>query len=188
MATLGKYLFVGKNSDKRLKVWVNTCHGTRHGFIRYGMCLVTLSLGWQDATSQRFDLDVYQKSSNQFLFLPYDSYHPDHVFQGWIRGYLGRLRINCTDDIIYHVRRSQFWSQLLERGYAELDLSTYFQYDPLRSVLIAKIRTTPKNAPERSQKTFFKIRHSPRTTQLMHANNKTCAIRFTTNVGKSLVG
>ena len=123
--------------------------------------------GSRFTTSQIFDLDVYQKPTNQFLFLPYDSYHPDHVFQGWIRGYLGRLRINCTDDIIYHVRRSQFWKQLLERGYAELDLSTYFQYDPLRSVLIAKIRTTPKGASEGSHKTFFKIRHSPRTTQLM---------------------
>ena len=116
---------------------------------------LTIYKGNRFATSQRFDLDVYQKPSNQFLFLPYDSYHPDHVFQGWIRGYLGRLRINCTDDIIYHVRRSQFWSQLLERGYAELDLSTYFQYDPLHSVLIAKIRTTPKNAPERSPKTVL---------------------------------
>ena len=77
------------------------------------------------------------------------------------------MRINCTDDIIYHLRRTQFWDQLLARGYAEIDLSTYFRYDPLRSVLIAKIRTTPKLSMPTPQKTFFKIRHSPRTNQIM---------------------
>ena len=128
---------------------------------------LTIYKGNRFETSHLLDLDVYQKPSNQFLFLPYDSYHPEHVFQGWIQGYLGRLRINCTDDIIYHLRRTQFWDQLLARGYAEIDLSTYFRYDPLRSVLIAKIRTTPKLSMPTPQKTFFKIRHSPRTTQIM---------------------
>ena len=127
---------------------------------------LTIYKGNRFETSHLLDLDVYQKPSNQFLFLPYDSYHPEHVFQGWIRGYLGRLRINCTDDIIYHLRRTQFWDQLLARGYAEIDLSTYFRYDPLRSVLIAKIRTTPKLSMPTPQKTF-KIRHSPRTNQIM---------------------
>ena len=69
---------------------------------------LTLYKGSRFNHSNRFDLDVYQKPSNQFLFLPAGSYHPEHVFKGWIQGYLGRLRTNCTDDIIHHLRRQQF--------------------------------------------------------------------------------
>ena len=128
---------------------------------------LTLYKGSRFHHSQRFDLDVYQKPSNLFLFLPPCSCHPEHVFKGWIQGYLSRLRTNCTDDIIHHLRRQQFWDQLLARGYAEVDLSDYFEHNPTRSVLIAKIRLLPNaNQTEPSSMTFFKIRHSARTTQL----------------------
>jgi len=128
---------------------------------------LTLYKGSRFHHSQRFDLDVYQKPSNLFLFLPPCSCHPEHVFKGWIQGYLSRLRINCTDDIIHHLRRQQFWEQLLARGYAEVDLSNYFQHNPQRSILIAKIRVLPTtNQAEPSSLTFFKIRHSTRTTQI----------------------
>ena len=61
---------------------------------------LTLYKGSRFMNSKKFDLDVYQKPSNLFLFLPQCSYHPEHVFKGWIQGYIGRLRINCTDDLI----------------------------------------------------------------------------------------
>jgi hypothetical protein len=128
---------------------------------------LTLYKGSKFHHSQRFDLDVYQKPSNLFLFLPPCSCHPEHVIKGWIQGYLSRLRINCTDDIIHHLRRQQFWDQLLARGYAEVDLSDYFEHNPVRSVLIANIKILPTTKQtEPSSMTFFKIRHSARTTQL----------------------
>ena len=43
---------------------------------------LTLYKGSRFNHSNRFDLDVYQKPSNQFLFLPAGSYHPEHVFKG----------------------------------------------------------------------------------------------------------
>ena len=116
--------------------------------------------------SKKFDLDIYQKPSNLFLFLPQCSYHPEHAFKGWIRGYIGRLRINCTDDLIYHLRRQQFWDQLLARGYAEVDLTDFFQYNPQRSILMANIQLLPKGH-KHSSLTFFKLRYSPRTAHLM---------------------
>ena len=152
------------NSIDPLKKLTGTSSHTSANFLD-----LTIYKGKRFISSNKLDLDVYQKPSNQFLFLPSSSYHPEHVFQGWIRGYLGRLRINCTDDIIHHLRREQFWEQLIARGYAEIDLSNFFMYNPLRSKLLAKIRTTPKKdlGTSPSTLTFFKIRHSPRTTQLM---------------------
>ena len=109
---------------------------------------------------------MYQKPSNLFLFLPPSSCHPEHVFKGWIQGYLSRLRVNCTDDIIHYLRRQQFWDQLLARGYAEIDLSDYFQHNPQRCNLIAKIKILPEEHTVTSSLTFFKIRHSARTSEL----------------------
>ena len=127
---------------------------------------LTLFKGSKFHHGQRFDLDVYQKPSNLFLFLPPFSSHPEHVFRGWIQGYLSRLRVNCTDDIIHYLRRNQFWDQLLARGYAEVELSDYFEHNPQRSILIAKIRMIPTEQTEPSSLTFFKIRHSTRTKEL----------------------
>ena len=76
---------------------------------------LTLFKGSKFHHGQWFNLDVYQKPSNLVLFLPPFSSHPEHVLKGWIQGYISRLRINCTDDIIYHLRRNQFWGQLLAR-------------------------------------------------------------------------
>ena len=133
---------------------------------------LTLYKGSRFNYTHRFDLDVYQKPSNLFLFLPPSSSHPEHVFKGWIQGYLGRLRVNCTDDIIHHLRRQQFWDQLLNRGYAEVDLSNFFEYNPLRSTLIAQIKVLPSDKSQPSSLTFFKLRHSPRTEQLKPALKK----------------
>ena len=76
---------------------------------------LTLYKGSRFYHSNKFDLDVYQKPSNLFLFLPPSSCHPEHVFKGWIQGYLIRLRVNCTDDIIHYLRRQHFLNQLLAR-------------------------------------------------------------------------
>jgi hypothetical protein len=127
---------------------------------------LTLYKGSRFYHSNKFDLDVYQKPSNLFLFLPPSSCHPEHVFKGWIQGYLSRLRVNCTDDIIHYLRRQQFWDQLLARGYAEVDLSDYFQHNPQRCTLIAKIKILPEEHTVTSSLTFFKIRHTARTSEL----------------------
>ena len=156
-------------------------------------------------------MDVYQKPSNLFLFLPPYSSHPEHVFKGWIQGYLGRLRVNCTDDLIHHLRRQQFWDQLLNRGYAEVDLSDFFEYNPLRSTLMAQIKVLPTDKSQPSSLTFFKLRHSPRTEkltpvlkkalsatpsmlanpslskQLGHSGSPRIAIRNSTNFSKKLI-
>ena len=55
---------------------------------------------------------------------------------------------------------------MLARGYAEIDLSDYFQHNPQQSTLIAKIKILPEEHTETSSLIFFKIRHSARTSEL----------------------
>jgi hypothetical protein len=43
---------------------------------------LTLNKGSRFNHTHIFDLDVYQKPSNLFLFLPPCSSHPEHVFKG----------------------------------------------------------------------------------------------------------
>ena len=118
-------------------------------------------------TSGHLDLDVFQKPSNKFLFLPYGSYHHQHIFKGWVHGYIARLRLNCTDDDIYNLRRQQFYQQLQARGYPEDTLSFFFEYTPDRAALIHGINFAPRGCMLTNDKTVFKIRYSPRTASLL---------------------
>ena len=128
---------------------------------------LTLYKGTRFTATGTFDSDVFQKPSNQFLFLPNSSFHPEHIFRGWIQGYISRLRLNCTDDVRYLHRRQQFRSQLAARGYSEDNLSAYFEYNPARYLLLNKIALTPKQNSTLNTKTVFKIRFSPRTSTLL---------------------
>ena len=127
---------------------------------------LTLYKGTRFTATGTFDSDVFQKPSNQFLFLPNSSFHPEHTFRGWIQGYISRLRLNCTDDDRYLHRRQQFRSQLAARGYTEDNLSAYFEYNPARYLLLNKVALTPKQNSINT-KTVFKIRFSPRTSTLL---------------------
>ena len=112
------------------------------------------------ANTQIFDLDLYQKPSNKFLFLPHNSEHAPHVFQGWLTGYIQRLRINITNDYHYFIQRCDFWTQWAERGYPAYKLDQYFDYYPRRVILLRNIRTTPKSQTTTEAFIVFKIRMS----------------------------
>ena len=128
---------------------------------------LTLYKGSRFDTSGHFDLDVYQKPSNKFLFLPYSSYHHPHIFKGWIHGYISRLRLNCTEDARYQLHRQQFYQQLQARGYPEDTLSYLFEYTPDRAQLLHKVRFTPQSCMLTNTKTVFKLRYNPRTASLL---------------------
>ena len=60
---------------------------------------------------------AYHKPMNKFLFLPTTSCHPPHIFNGWIRGYSQRLRVNCSNDADYESNIAEFRQHLYARGY-----------------------------------------------------------------------
>jgi hypothetical protein len=118
--------------------------------------------------THKLDLDLYQKPSNKFLFLPPTSEHAPHVPQGWITGYIRRIRTNCTRDTKYTIRRTEFWKQLQARGFQHEKLQKYFQYNPNRTTILASTCFTPKSqgAPK-TLPLLFKIRMSTRTTHVL---------------------
>ena len=118
--------------------------------------------------TQKLDLDLYQKPSNKFLFLPPSSEHAPHVPQGWITGYIRRIRTNCTRDTKYTKRRTEFWNQLQARGFQHDKLQKYFQYNPNRTTILESTCFMPK--PQVAPATLpllFKIRMSTRTTHIL---------------------
>ena len=91
----------------------------------------------------------------------------------WVRGYITRLRINCTNDSTYDRRRLLFREQLLARGYYPSTLDEYFQHKPARTALLAGIQLTPKpSLSTTNTPTVFKTRYSPRTATLTQAFKK----------------
>jgi hypothetical protein len=126
--------------------------------------------------TQKLDLDLFQKPTNKFLFLPYNSEHAPHVFQGWVTGYIQRLRINITNDYHYMSRRFDFWTQLSERGYPASKLAQYFNYYPSRSTLLANIRTKPRTQDTAEAFIVFKIRMSTRTLSILKQLKKALEI------------
>ena len=120
--------------------------------------------------THRLDLDLYQKPSNRFLFLPPSSEHAHHVPQGWITGYIRRIRTNCTRDRNYTKRRDDFWNQLAARGFHSNNLQEYFRYDPDLNLILSSVRLSPK--PQDVPNTIpllFKLRMSTRTTHILTA-------------------
>ena len=118
--------------------------------------------------THKLDLDLYQKPSNKFLFLPPSSEHAHHVPQGWITGYIRRIRTNCTREPNYNKRRDEFWEQLTARGFRSDNLQRYFQYNPSRTRILSTVRLSPK--PQDVPNTvplLFKLRMSTRTTHIL---------------------
>jgi hypothetical protein len=120
--------------------------------------------------THKLDLDLYQKPSNKFLFLPPSSEHARHVPQGWITGYIRRIRTNCTRELNYTKRRDDFWNQLAARGFQFNNLQEYFRYNPDRTLILSSVRLSPK--PQDAPNTIpllFKLRMSTRTTYILKA-------------------
>ena len=92
---------------------------------------------------------IFQKPGNKFLFLPPMSFHPPHIFRGWISGYIKRMRLNCSQDQDFLVALSQFKSQLLTRGYTNAYLEDLFEPLPLRQDLLTNLvkKTTTTGVP-----------------------------------------
>jgi hypothetical protein len=103
-----------------------------------------------------------------FLFLPPSSEHASHVSQGWITGYIHRIRTNCSRETNYTKRRSEFWNQLQARGFRHENLQKYSKYNPNRAPILESTRLTPKSRETPATlPLLFKIRMSTRTTHIL---------------------
>jgi hypothetical protein len=70
---------------------------------------------------------IFQKPLNAYLYLPFSSYHANHVKTGFIRGELIRYVRNCSLEKDFLKIRKDFYVRLLSRGYPSTFLLPIFQ-------------------------------------------------------------
>eukprot|EP01050_Picozoa_sp_SAG11_P020568 SAG11_NODE_3490_length_2415_cov_3.409758_2_plen_300_part_00 len=116
-------LFVAEYNQ--LHVTIRTTHDiSREG----GVCLdVEGFKGHRWHSSGRLDLRTYQKPGNAYLYIPWNSEHPQHVKKSFITAELMRYIKRSSDIEYFLVTRSQFWSRLRARGYPEKFLGPIFE-------------------------------------------------------------
>ena len=76
--------------------------------------------------TDRIATNLYQKPLNQFLYLPFSSFHPKHTLKGWIFGELTRYQRNCTYESDYLHHKFLFYNRLLLRCYPHRFLDPIF--------------------------------------------------------------
>ena len=81
---------------------------------------------------------MFQKPMNKFLFLPFQSQHPHHVFTAWITCYIKRVRLLCSEDEWYEYNKYCFKEQLLQRGYTTDFIDPLFAVEYHRQQLITE--------------------------------------------------
>jgi hypothetical protein len=59
----------------------------------------------------------YQKPSNAYLYLPFSSAHPPHVWHAFLRGELIRYVKRCSRLHDFVIMKLLFYTRLLRRGY-----------------------------------------------------------------------
>ena len=90
----------------------------------------------------RLQVKLFQKPGSKHLFLPPMSLHPPHIFKGWIRGYIRRMRLNCSLEQDFHTALTDFKAHLENRGYTNNHLDEPFSQIPIRhDLLTTKIKS-----------------------------------------------
>ena len=77
--------------------------------------------------AHRLVTKCYQKPSNAYLYLPYSSEHPAHVWHAFLRGELIRYVKRCTFFSDYNDMVSLFAGRLRRRGYPQRAMRASFK-------------------------------------------------------------
>ncbi|MEY4046784.1 MAG: hypothetical protein RL284_335, partial [Bacteroidota bacterium] len=113
------------------------------------------------------DVKLFQKPTNKFLFLPTSSFHPAQCTKGWISSYIKRIRLNCSNDIDYDHYKSEFYANLLNRGYKVTIYKLFqIQYDRKKLIDLALNATSKKNKKLDNDKISIFMKHNPRASLL----------------------
>ncbi len=87
---------------------------------------------------------LFRKPGNLHQYLPFSSSHPRHVFQGWVKAELMRIRRLSSSRTSYLNDRLRFWGLLRARGYPESALRAFF-----RQVSWHRGASHPEKTPKR---------------------------------------
>ena len=75
----------------------------------------------------RIITSTHQKSMNNYLYIPYKSFHPRHVKTNFIINELKRYRRNSTLETDFEITKELFYYRLINRGYPYYFLNKLFK-------------------------------------------------------------
>ena len=101
---------------------------------------ITIYKSCKFITTGKLSTKLYQKPMNKYLFLPFISQHQTSVFTSWIKDYITRICILCSELIIYKENLKTFKARLLERGYTNSFLNKIFKKLPNRRLLLQNLK------------------------------------------------
>lgn len=121
-------------------------------------------------TTNQFDVKIYQKPQNKYLYLPPNSFHPKAVFKSYISAELDRYRTYCNNDEDYKEISDLFYTRLIARGYNKMFLDPIFNKERSRQVLVGKLLERYILKENTVKKTdipiLFKTAHTPQSKLL----------------------
>ena len=77
--------------------------------------------------SAAFAFKVYRKPGSAYAYLPYGSYHARHVFRGWLKAELLRLRTHSSSPSVWLEECRTFYEHLRNRGYPSKAVDSSFR-------------------------------------------------------------
>ena len=101
---------------------------------------IELFKGSRFSESGFFDITLFQKKCNKYLYIPPFSFHPLPVFKGFINSELQRFRLHCTNDLDFATKQNEFYDHLVKRGYSTSFLDNIFPCISTRLEILEKRR------------------------------------------------
>jgi hypothetical protein len=127
--------FVWERDEDSLLAFLNQLN-TRLGNIRLTWKYSQSSIDYMDltvtkcmaGTGPRVPLKVttYQKPHNQYMYIPYHSFHRRGVFKGFIKAELQRYAVTNTQPADFEHMKALFMQRLVDRGYPVSLLHKWF--------------------------------------------------------------
>jgi len=99
---------------------------------------ISLFKGSRFQESGHFDITLFQKSCNKYLYIPPFSFHPAPIFRGFINSELQRIRLHCTSDTDFLTNQNNFHTHLVYRGYYTSFLDDIFPCRLTRNEIFEK--------------------------------------------------
>ena len=125
---------ITKANKNEFELWVNEFNLLRESItidkFKYGNRVDFMDLfifkGESFSENGKFDISVFQKEENKYMYIPASSGHQQHTINNFILGELRRyIRFNTTKKNFLKIKK-KFFRRLRNRGYTKIFLSRLF--------------------------------------------------------------
>eukprot|EP00956_Cyclotella_meneghiniana_P032435 scaffold89233_cov70-Cyclotella_meneghiniana.AAC.1 len=119
----------------------------------------------------KIETTIFEKSQNQYLYIPPHSSHPRGVLTGLVFGQVLRFRRHCTHRHDANAKIKQFIQRLIARGHKKDDLLPIFERAEINATKYlrrteAESKQMAKDKWKQSRKqVFFHLQYHPEDPQ-----------------------